>query len=79
LVYIQKNDYGKAIDDFNMAVALNPKLADAYFNKAATCERAGRRDEAQEAYAAYLKVAPPEAKVRIEQARGRLGQARELE
>jgi tetratricopeptide (TPR) repeat protein len=79
LVYIEKKDYGKAIDDFNMAIALNPKLADAYFNKAGTCERAGRPDEAQEAYAAYLKVAPPEARARIEQARGRLGQARQLE
>jgi tetratricopeptide (TPR) repeat protein len=72
LVYTQKNDYGKAIDDFNMAVALNPKLADAYFNKAATCERAGRQNEAREAYAAYLKVAPPEARAQIEQARSRL-------
>jgi tetratricopeptide (TPR) repeat protein len=79
LVYIEKKDYGKAIDDFNMAIALNPKLADAFFNKAATCERSGRPDEAQEAYAAYLKVAPPEAKARIEQARGRLGQTRQPE
>jgi len=55
-----------------MAIALNPKLADAYFNKAAACERAGRREEAQEAYAAYLKVAPPEAKAQIEQARARV-------
>jgi tetratricopeptide (TPR) repeat protein len=74
LVYIQKNDFGKAIDDFNMAIALNPKLADAYFNKAAACERAGRRAEAQEAYAAYLKVAPPGAKAQIEQARDRVNQ-----
>jgi tetratricopeptide (TPR) repeat protein len=72
LVYTQKNDFGKAIDDFNMAIALNPKLADAYFNKAAACERAGRRAEAQEAYAAYLKVAPPGAKAQIEQARDRV-------
>jgi tetratricopeptide (TPR) repeat protein len=72
LVYIQKNDHGKAIEDFTMAIALNPKLADAYFNKASTCERAGRREEAQEAYAAYLKVAPPEAKAQIEQARARV-------
>jgi hypothetical protein len=32
-------------------------------------ERAGRQDEAQEAYADYLKVAPLKAKARIEQAR----------
>jgi tetratricopeptide (TPR) repeat protein len=79
LVYTQKNDFAKAIDDFNTAIALNPQLADAYFNKAATCERAGRREEAQEAYAAYLKVAPPEAKAQIDQAQSRLGQARQGE
>jgi tetratricopeptide (TPR) repeat protein len=72
LVYIQKHDYARAIDDFNMAIILNPKLADAYFNKAATCERAGRQEEAKEAYAAYLKVAPPEAKAQINQAQSRL-------
>jgi tetratricopeptide (TPR) repeat protein len=72
LVHVQKNDLGKAIDDFTMAIALSPKLADAYFNKGAACERAGRRAEAQEAYAAYLKVAPPEARAQIEQARARV-------
>jgi len=74
LVYIQKHEFARAIDDFNMAIVLDPKLADAYFNKAATCERSGRQEEAQEAYAAYLKVAPPEAKARIEQAKSRLTQ-----
>jgi hypothetical protein len=34
-------------------------------------ERTGRQDEAQEVYAAYLKVAPLEAKARIEQAKSR--------
>ena len=74
LAYDQKKDYDKAIDDFNMAMLLNPKLADAYFNKAVSCERSGRQAEAREAYAAFLRYAPPEAKDQIEQAKRRLQQ-----
>ena len=73
LAYDQKKNYDKAIDDFNMALLLNPKLADAYFNKAVSCERSGRQDEAREAYTAFLRYAPPEAKDQIEQARSKIG------
>jgi tetratricopeptide (TPR) repeat protein len=56
-----------------MALRLNPKLADAYFNKAVSCERSGRPEDAREAYAAFLRYAPPEAKDQIEQARSKVG------
>ena len=52
---------------------LNPKLADAYFNKAVSYERSGRQDEARDAYAAFLQHAPPEARDKIEQARTKIG------
>jgi tetratricopeptide (TPR) repeat protein len=72
LAHDQKKDYDKAISDFNMAIALKRDLADAYFNKAVTCEKAGRREEAREAYTTFLEYAPPEAKAQIEQARRRV-------
>jgi tetratricopeptide (TPR) repeat protein len=72
LAYMQKGQYERAIDDFNVATILNPKLADAYYNKAVSCEKAGRREAAREAYAAFVKYAPPAAKDQIEQARRKL-------
>jgi tetratricopeptide (TPR) repeat protein len=72
LAYMQKGNYERAIDDFNVATILNPKLADAYYNKAVSCGKVGRRDEAREAYAAFVKLAPPAAKDQIEQAQDKL-------
>jgi Flp pilus assembly protein TadD len=72
LAYMQKGNYERAIDDFNVATILNPKLADAYYNKAVSCEKVGRRDTAREAYAAFVKLAPPAAKDQIEQAQRKL-------
>ena len=69
LAYYHQKLHEKAIADFNKCLELDPKLADAYFNKAMALEAAGRQDEAREAYAAYLRVAPPEAREQIEQAR----------
>ena len=59
--------------DFNKSLELDPKLADAQFNKALALEAAGRRDEAREAYESFLKQAPPEAREQIEQARSKVG------
>jgi tetratricopeptide (TPR) repeat protein len=69
LAYFYQSLYDKAIGDFNKCLELDPKLADAYFNKALALEAAGRQAEAREAYAAFLRFAPPEAKDQIEQAR----------
>ena len=68
-----KGLYDKAIGDFNKCLELDPKLADAYFSKALALEAAGRQEEAREAYTAFLRYAPPEAKDQIEQARSKIG------
>ena len=73
VAYYNQKLYDKAIADFNKCLELDPKLADAYFNKALALEAAGRKDEAREAYTAFLKHAPPEAKEQIEQARSKIG------
>src|SRR6202030_1958738 len=43
LMYFRKNDYAKALADYNEAIALDPKLALAYVNRAAIL--ANRRDD----------------------------------
>ena len=74
VAYYNKSLYDKAIGDFNKSLELDPKLADAYFNKALALEASNRQTEAREAYTAFLRHAPPEAKDQIEQARRRLQQ-----
>jgi tetratricopeptide (TPR) repeat protein len=69
VAYYNKSLYDKAIGDFTKCLELDPKLADAYFSKALALEAAGRKDEAREAYTAFLRHASPEAKDQIEQAR----------
>jgi len=69
LAYFYKSLYDKAIGDFNKCLELDLKLADAYFSKALALEAVGRPAEAREAYGAFLRYAPPEAKEQIEQAR----------
>jgi tetratricopeptide (TPR) repeat protein len=69
LAYLYKTLYDRAIADFTKSLGLDPKQADAYYNKALALEAAGRPAEAREAYAAFLRQAPPEAKDQIEQAR----------
>lgn len=73
LAYFYKRLFDKIVSAFNKCLELDPTLADAYFNKAVSCERSGRQEEAQEAYAAFLRYAPPEAKDQIEQARSKIG------
>ena len=51
--------YDRAIGDFTKCLELDPKLADAYFNKALALEAAGRQAEAREAYTAFLRLCPP--------------------
>jgi len=73
LAYFYKSLYDRAVADFNKCLELDPKLADAYFSKALAPEAAGRREGAREAYAAFLRQAPPEAKDQIEPARSKIG------
>ena len=69
LAYFYKSLYDKIMAAFNKCLELDPTLADAYFNKALALEAAGRQAEGREAYGAFLRYAPPEAKDQIEQAR----------
>ena len=69
LAYFYKSLYDKVIGDFKKCLELDLKLADAYFSKALALEAVGRPAEAREAYGAFLRYAPPEAKEQIEQAR----------
>ena len=73
LANFYKTLYDKAIADFNKSLELDPNLADSYFNKALALEAAGRQEAAREAYTAFLRFAPPEAKDQIEQARSKVG------
>jgi tetratricopeptide (TPR) repeat protein len=73
LVYFYKTLYDRAIADFTKSLGLDHKRADAYFNKALALEAAGRQDEAREAYTAFLRYAPPEAREQIEQAKIKIG------
>ncbi len=73
MAFYNKSLYDKAIGDFNKSLELDPKLADAQFNKALALEAAGRRDEARAAYEGFLKHAPPEAREQIEQAKSKIG------
>lgn len=63
----------EAIRDYTRVLAIDPKDAEAYFNKALTCERAGRFKEAVEAYRGFIQYVPPDspyiehAKKRIEE------------
>jgi len=69
LAYFYKSLYDRAVAEFIKSLELDPTLADAYSNKAMALESAGRQAEAREAYAAFIRCAPPEAREQIEQAR----------
>ncbi len=69
--HFDQGQYGQAISDFTKALELNPKYAEAYYNKAVACEKVGRTKEAIEAYKSFLKHASPESSF-IEKARERI-------
>jgi len=54
-------------------MGLDPTLADAYVSKALALEGLGRQEEAREAYTAFIRHAPLEAKAQIEQAKSKIG------
>jgi tetratricopeptide (TPR) repeat protein len=72
LAYFYKSLYDKVVADFTKSLELDPTLADAYYNKALALETAGRQEEAREAYTAFIRYAPPEAKDQIEQAKSKI-------
>ena len=60
VAYSQKGDLDLAIADFDRALKINSKFAEAHFNKALACEQAGRAGEAPAAYKSFLQYAAPE-------------------
>jgi len=57
--YVAKGQYDTAITDYNKAIKLNPQYAEAYFNKASSCDKLGYKSEAIQAYKLFIRYAPP--------------------
>ena len=74
ILYVKKGMYDKAINDFNKAIEANPESANAYFNKALVCEKAGRVNDAIEAYKNFIKFATPQLSTYVEGAKDRIAE-----
>lgn len=59
VVYARQNDFGRAVEAWRGAVSLDPKQYDALFNIGLVSARNGRRDEARQALAEFIRRAPP--------------------
>ena len=70
--YYKKGEYDRAISDYKRALEINPRYAEAYYNKALACEKAGLTKEAIEAYRGFIQYAPPQYAGYIEQVRQRI-------
>jgi tetratricopeptide (TPR) repeat protein len=64
-----KDQYDRAVSDYDQAITLNPQDANAYYNKALACEKAGRTGEAINAYRQFIANAPPQYAQYIEKAK----------
>ncbi|HOI43393.1 MAG TPA: tetratricopeptide repeat protein, partial [Elusimicrobiales bacterium] len=53
-----KSDLAVAIDEFNLATAISPKMADAWLNKGKAQVQHGLYADAMESYRRYLEAAP---------------------
>jgi tetratricopeptide (TPR) repeat protein len=67
-----KEDLERSIADFTRALEINPKYPTAWFNKGVTCERAGRKLEAWEAYQNFVRYAPDQYFAKILRAQERI-------
>jgi tetratricopeptide (TPR) repeat protein len=74
--YSLKKQFDIAIFDYDTAIELNPELVESYWGKASTCEHAGRKAEAIEAYKDFIQHAPHRYANHIEGAKQKV---RELE
>ena len=59
LIYQVRGLYDQAIADFTKSIQLDPKYVIAFHYKAFSCEKAGRINEALEAYKAFIQNTPP--------------------
>jgi len=53
---VETGNLAKALEATDRALAIDPKLTDALFNRAVVLRRAERRDDAIKAYTAYLHI-----------------------
>ena len=58
-MYARQNDFTRAVDAWQRAVALDPKQYDALFNMGMVAGRAGRNEEARRALTQFVETAPP--------------------
>lgn len=58
IAWARKQEYSRAIDDYNRASALLPNYPEIYFNQALSCDNAGRYAEANAAYRKFLEYTP---------------------
>ena len=56
--YARKGQYDRAIADFDQAIKIDPRYADAYTNRGYAYEKKKLRDKAIADYRAALKIAP---------------------
>ena len=70
--YGMKGDLERSIADFTRALEINPKFPTAWFNKGLSCERAGRKAEAREAYQNFIRYAPSQQAAKINHAQKRI-------
>lgn len=57
-LYARRGDYQKSVEEFSLAIKLNPRYADAYHNLANTYEQMGRTDLAIQNYEKALEFNP---------------------
>lgn len=58
LAYVKMNEYAKAIEDFSMAVAVNPFYKDGYYNRAFIYQKTGNCEQAVKDYTSAIQIKP---------------------
>jgi len=58
LAYQARKQYAEALADYNRAIGLDAKYAEAYYNKGLIYRKTGRATEAIEAFKSFLQYAP---------------------
>jgi len=72
IAHFHQGNFLWALADFNRALEINPRLAEAYFNRATVLEELGKDQEAAETYKIFLQNAYPALSREISYARKRL-------